>query len=326
MLPGQVVIEMRAAGLCGTDLSLYHWTETMVRQFTPRLPLVMGHEFSGVVAGVGQGVDRVKVGDRVTACPILFCGRCPFCLAGRHSICDDRPLLGLGIDGCFARYVAVRQENVYPLPPEASFEAGAMTELLCVVLHALARIPVGPGDTVAVLGPGPLGFLVMLGARAAGASRLVMTGLEADAARLKAAAALGAHTVLAGPADDPAGAVRELTRGLGADVVFECTGHPGAVPQGLALLRKGGRLGVLGMGHAASSFNTAILAFHEVELVGTRAYGPREWERSSDVLASRQFPLESLITHRLPLQDAVRGIALMENREGLKILFHPDWS
>jgi threonine dehydrogenase-like Zn-dependent dehydrogenase len=319
------VIEMRAAGLCGTDLSLYHWTDSMVRQFTPQPPLVMGHEFAGVVAGVGSGVERLKVGDRVTACPIMFCGRCPYCLAGRHSICDSRPLLGLGIDGCFARFVAVREENVYPLPPEVSFEAGAMTELLCVVLHALARVPVGPGDTVAVLGPGPLGFLVLLGARAAGASRLVMAGLPADAARLQVAASLGAHTIVAGPAD-PAGAVRDLTRGMGADVVFECTGHPGAVPQGIALLRKGGRLGVLGMGHEASSFNTALLAFREIELVGARAYGPEEWRRSYDVLAGRQLPLESLITHRLPLQEASRGIGLMDRKEGLKILFHPDWS
>jgi threonine dehydrogenase-like Zn-dependent dehydrogenase len=287
--------------------------------------MVMGHEFAGVVAQVGPGVTGLKLGDRVTANPMLYCGHCYFCKAGRHSICDNRPQLGLGLDGCFARYIAVRQENVYPLPPEATFEAAAMSEVLCVALHALDRIPVGPGDTVAVVGPGPMGFLVLLAARAAGASRLVMTGLKVDGDRLQVAKSLGAHTIVADEAD-PAEGIRELTRGLGADVVFECAGHPSGVPQALELVRKGGRIGVLGQGYADSSFNTAILSYREVELIGIRSYDPKVWHRSYDVLASRQMPLEALITHRLPLEEAARGIELMKSKQGLKIMFTPNWA
>jgi threonine dehydrogenase-like Zn-dependent dehydrogenase len=323
--PGQVVIEVQAAGLCGTDLSLYNWKESMVRVFKPKPPMVMGHEFAGVVAQVGPGVTGLKLGDRVTANPMLYCGQCYFCKAGRHSICDNRPQLGLGLDGCFARFIAVRQENVYPLPPEATFEAAAMSEVLCVALHALDRIPVGPGDTVAVVGPGPMGFLVLLAARAAGASRLVMTGLKVDGDRLQVAKSLGAHTIVADEAD-PAEGIRELTRGLGADVVFECAGHPSGVPQALELVRKGGRIGVLGQGYADSSFNTAILSYREVELIGIRSYDPKVWHRSYDVLASRQMPLEALITHRLPLEEAARGIELMKSKQGLKIMFTPNWA
>ena len=323
--PGQVVIEVQATGLCGTDLSLYNWAESMVRQFKPKPPMVMGHEFAGVVAHVGAGVTGLRVGDRVTANPMIYCGQCYYCKAGRHSICDNRPQLGLGLNGCFARFIAVRQENVYPLPPETSFEAAAMSEVLCVALHALDRIPVGPGDTVAVVGAGPMGFLVLLAAKAAGASRLVMTGLSVDADRLKVARSLGAHTVVADQAD-PAEAVRELTRGLGADVVFECAGHPSGVPQALSLARKGGRIGVLGQGYADSSFNTTILSYRELELIGIRSYDPKVWHRSYDVLASRQFPLESLITHRLPMEEAARGIELMKSKQGLKIMFTTDWA
>lgn len=323
--PGQVVIEVRATGLCGTDLSLYNWKESMVKQFKPEPPLVMGHEFAGVVCQVGPGVTGLRVGDRVTANPIIYCGQCYFCKAGRHSICDNRPMLGLRFNGCFARFIAVRQENVYPLPPEASFEAAAMSEVLCVALHALDRIPVGPGDTVAIVGAGPMGFLVLLAAKAAGASRLVMTGLSVDAERLKVAQSLGAHTIVADQVD-AAEAVRDLTRGLGPDVVFECAGHPSGVPQALSLARKGGRIGVLGQGYADSSFNTAILSYREVELIGVRSYDPKVWHRSYDVLASRQFPLESLITHRLPMEEAARGIELMESKQGLKIMFTPDWA
>lgn len=323
--PGQVVIEVQATGLCGTDLSFYDWAESMVRQFKPKPPMVMGHEFAGVVCQVGPGVTSLRVGERVTANPIMYCGQCYYCKAGRQSICDNRPQLGLGLNGCFARFIAVREENVYPLPPEASFEAAAMSEVLCVALHALDRISVGPGDTVAMVGPGPLGFLVLLAARAAGASRLVMTGLRVDADRLKVATSLGAHTIVVDETD-PAEVVREMTRGLGADVVFECAGHPSGVPQALNLVRKGGRIGVLGQGHADSSFNTAILSYREAELIGVRAYGPKVWHRSYDVLAQGQFPLECLITHRLALEDAARGVELMKSKQGIKIMFTPHWA
>jgi threonine dehydrogenase-like Zn-dependent dehydrogenase len=320
-----VLIEVRATGICGTDLSLYSWADSMIRQFKPTPPMVMGHEFAGVVAEVGREVSGLRVGDRVTANPMMYCGECYYCRSGRHSICDNRPLLGLGLNGCFARFVAVRKANVHLLPPEVSFEAAAMSEVLCVALHAFDRIPVGPGDTVAVVGPGPMGFLVLLAARAAGASRLVMTGLKVDADRLSVAASLGAHTIVV-EETDPGDAIRALTRGLGADVVFECAGHPSGVPQALELARKGGKIGVLGQGYADSSFNTAIVSYREVDLIGIRAYDPRVWHRSYDVLQSGRFPLETLVTHRLPLEEAARGIELMKNKEGLKILFTPSWA
>lgn len=325
LLPGRVAIEVRAAGICGTDLSLYHWPESMVREFKPNLPVVMGHEFSGVVSALGAGVSRFKVGDRVTANPVMSCGTCLYCRTGRPQVCDDRPLLGVGLNGCFARYVAVREENVFPLPPQVSFETGAMNEVLCVALHALGRIPVSLGDTVAVVGAGPMGFLILLAAQAAGASRLIMTGLGVDRDRLKVAASLGAHTVVANEAD-PAEVVRDLTRGLGADVVFECAGHPSGVPQALRLVRKDGRVGILGMGSGESSFNTAMLSHREIEMVGTRAYDPKVWHRSYDVLASGKVPLEKIVTHHLPLQGAPRGIELMKNKEGLKTLLTPYWA
>lgn len=321
---GQVMIEVRAAGICGTDLSLYTWSDSMIREFTPALPVVLGHEFSGVVAAADSGVRRFRVGDRVTVNPVMYCGTCLYCQMGRPQVCDRRPLMGVGLHGCFARFVAVREENVFPLPPEVSFELGALNEVLCAALHALDRISVGPGDTVAVIGAGPMGFLILLAAQAAGASRLVMTGLAVDRDRLQIAASLGAHTVIVDESD-PAAVVRDLTRGVGADVAFECAGHPAGFPQALRLVRKGGRIGILGMGTGESSFNTAILSYREIEVVGTRAYDPKVWHRSYDVLASGQVPLEKIVTHRLPLMEAARGLELMKSREGLKVLLIPTW-
>jgi threonine dehydrogenase-like Zn-dependent dehydrogenase len=170
-----------------------------------------------------------------------------------------------------------------------------------------------------------MGFLVLLGAQAAGASQLVMTGLAVDRDRLKVAESLGARTIVV-EETDPAEVVRGLTRGLGADVVFECAGQPSGVPQALALVRKGGRIGVLGQGYADSAFNTAILSYREVELIGIRAYDPKAWHRSYDVLASGKIPLEKLVTHRLPLEETEQGIELMKTKQGLKILFIPSWA
>jgi 2-desacetyl-2-hydroxyethyl bacteriochlorophyllide A dehydrogenase len=323
--PGEVVIEVKAAGICGTDLSLHAWAGSMVREYRPEPPLVMGHELAGTVAAVGPGAEGLGIGTRVIANPIMYCGRCYHCRAGRPSICDDRPMLGVRLHGCFARFVAVRRENVFPLPPGVPFETGALAEVLCVGLHALDRVPVTAGDTVVVVGPGPLGAVMLLAARAAGASRVVVVGLESDRERLGLVASLGAVTITA-DREDPAAALRELTRGLGADVVFECAGHPSAIVLALGLVRKGGRIGVLGQGYADAAFNPAVLSYRELELVGVRSYDPRVWHRSHDVLASGQMPLERLVTHRLPLEEAVRGIELMKTRAGLKILFTPSWA
>ena len=321
---GHVVIEVRAAGLCGTDLSLYNWTESMVREFRPAPPLVMGHEFAGVVQQVGAGVTRFQAGDRVTANPIMYCGRCGYCQAGRPSICQNRPQIGLQLHGCFARYVAIREENVYPIPPDVPFETAAMSEVLCVSLHALDRVSVNPGDAVVVVGAGPMGFLMLLAARAAGASRLVMTGLGTDRHRLAIAESLGARTIIIDE-QDPGPIVLDLTQGLGADVVFECAGHPDGLPQALALARKGGTIGVLGQGTAPSTFNTAVLSYREVSVVGIRSYDPRAWQRSYAILASGAMPLDRLITHRLPMQDVAAAIELMRNRQALKVVLTPEW-
>lgn len=317
-----MLIEVRAAGVCGTDLGLYKWAESLVREYRPEPPLVMGHEFAGVVRAVGKGVTRFKAGDRVTANPVMACGACYFCRAGRQSICNNRPMLGVRLNGCFAQYVSVREENVFPVPPGVPFEVAAMSEILCVALHALDRVPVRTGETVAVVGAGPAGFLTFLAAQAAGAARIVMTGRAADRQRLEVADSLGVRTVVVDE-EDPAEVLRSLTAGLGADVVFECAGHPSAVPQALSLVRKGGRIGILGQGYGESRFNTALISYREVELIGVRAYDPNVWGRSYDVLASGKIPLARVVTHRLPLEDAERAMELMTSRQGLKILFTP---
>lgn len=312
----QVVIGVRATGICGTDISFYDGAEDTVREYRPRLPVVMGHEFAGEVVAIGQEVGGLRPGDRVTANPILYCRSCHFCRTGQTNICLNRPLLGLGLQGCFAEYVALREENVFRVPEGVPYDIAAMSEVLCVSLHALERAAPGPGDAVAILGPGPLGMLLLVAARAAGASPIIMVGLAEDAARLRLAQELGAIPVNA-QAQDPAATVRDLTGGLGADVVFEAAGHPAAVPQALHLVRRRGRVAVLGLGYDPAAFNTAELVYGEISLIGSRAYTPATWRRLPAVLAAQRSLLARLATHHLPLHRAAEGIGLMKGRVGL---------
>ncbi len=240
--PGDVLIQVKAAGLCGTDLHVYDWPENIVREYKPKLPLIMGHEFAGTVIQAGPQVKNIKPGDRVTAMPVLYCGHCYFCRAGEENICDNRPLLGLGTQGAFAQYISIRSPNVYPLDEQVSFEMGAMSELACVGLHALERARVTGGDTVAVVGVGPLGLMMTIMAKHFGGTRVFATGLEADRGRLEIAGKIWAIPILV-DREDPKQRILDLTGGLGADVVFETAGTGAGVAQCLNIVRKGGRIG-----------------------------------------------------------------------------------
>lgn len=320
--PQEVLIEVKAAGLCGTDVHVYDWPENIVREYKPKLPLVMGHEFSGVVAEIGAQVNNVKLGDRVTVMPVLYCGDCYFCRDGKENICDHRPMLGIGAQGTFAQYIAVRSHNIFLLDEQVSFELGAMSELTCVGLHAVDRARLTGGDAVAVVGAGPLGLMMTIMAKHFGATRVFTTGLEADRDRLEIARKIGAIPIVVNR-EDPKRRIFELTAGLGADVVFETAGTGAGVVQSLDIVRKGGRVGILGQGHESAEIQTATLSFREIELIGTRAYTPKDWKRVSAALLKAERDLLQMITHRLPLSKAEEGIRLMKSREGLKVILIP---
>jgi (R,R)-butanediol dehydrogenase/meso-butanediol dehydrogenase/diacetyl reductase len=178
------------------------------------------------------------------------------------------------------------------------------------------------GDRVAVVGAGPLGFMMTILAKHSGATRVFVTGLEADRERLKLAEKIGVIPLMV-ESVDPRQQILEYTGGLGADVVFETAGSPSGVTQSLNIVRKGGRVSILGQGHESTEIATAMLSLREIELVGTRAYTPKNWQRVSPMLLTAQQDLNQIITHRLPLSLAEEGIKLMKVREGLKVMVFP---
>ena len=320
--PQEILIEVKAAGICGTDIHLYDWADRMVREYKPQLPVIMGHEFSGRIRDMGSQVKGFQAVDNVTACPILYCGRCHYCMNGQHNICNHRPQLGLGLNGGFAQFVAVREENVYKLDDTIAFDIGALSELTCVGIHAIEKIQLAPGDAVAVVGCGPLGLLMAILAGHSGAGSVFITGLKQDRERLELANKIGAEPIAVDQAD-PREYIFERTNGLGVDIVFESAGTPSGVAQSIDIVRKGGRVSILGQGHDSTEIATAMLSYREITLVGTRAYTKKDWDSVSDTLLSAAEDLRHMITHRIPLEHTEEGIERMKARQGMKIIIEP---
>lgn len=321
--PDEVVIRVRAALICGTDLSMYDWKPEWAKEYAPTLPVVMGHECVGEIVASGSQARRYRVGDRVAPFPIIYCGTCEFCRAGRPAICLNRPMLGMGAPGVFAEYVAVREENVYPVPEELPWETAAMTELMCVALHAVNRVTFMPGESVYIAGPGPVGLALAVAAIGSGAGQVFVSGLAADAARLDLARELGATPVVV-DREDVGVFMGAQTRGRGVDLAFEASGHPNGFEQCMQTVRRGGRIGMVGQGAASATLASNQVSYREVDLFGIRGSTTAVWRRAGAFLVRNERAVNKLVTHRLPLSRGTEGFGMMKGRTGVKVLLQTD--
>ncbi len=317
--PRDVLIAVKRAGVCGTDLSLYDWNRLITEGYKPDIPIVMGHEFAGEVVEVGGEVSGIRMGDHVVVNPALTCGRCRFCQAEQSMLCPARQLLGLQTAGAFAEYAVAPAGNVYVVPEGMPWDLAAMAEPFAVALRGLERVPISPGAVVAVVGPGSIGFCMLAALKLAPVAHVIMVGIEEDRERLSMAARMGATTACIGR-DDPQDVVRDLTEGFGADIVFETAGHPAAFATAIKLARRGGRVGLLGLPHEDASLNTAAVALAEHQLIGVRAYDVSTWRRVPALLQRASADLSKVVTHRVPLDRFERGVELTRSRSGLKVL------
>ncbi|MFQ5927365.1 MAG: L-threonine 3-dehydrogenase, partial [Terriglobia bacterium] len=240
--PHDVLVQVRAASICGTDLHIYHWHPSMQARIKP--PLIFGHEFCGVVERVGSGVNAIRPGDFVSAEMHVTCGRCLQCRIGQAHICQNLKIIGLDLDGCFAQYVKIPEANIWKLDPAIPVDSAAILDPLGNAVHAVLAGEIA-GLSVAVIGCGPIGLLALEVARACGAA--ARYAVEVKPPRLELARRLGATAVFNPQQDDVVGKIREATGGAGADVVLEMSGNPDAVRLGFQLLRAGGRISLLGL-------------------------------------------------------------------------------
>lgn len=321
--PNDVLIKIDVAGICGTDMKVYEWAPAIAARVGSSLPRVMGHEGAGVIQSVGSAVRNVAPGDRVVPISIHYCRECRFCRQQRSEICDNRPTLGIESDGVYAQYLKVPADRVTPIPDHISSEVGSLLDPIAVGLQAFERVPVTSDDVVAIVGAGTIGLIVALAAKAYSPRRLFLFGLEADRERLRLASSIGIEAI---EAQDPAVArkvVESVTDGYGADVVFEAAGHPSGVLASISLARKGGTVGLIGLPFHPTEIHTAPLIWAEKTLVPIRGFSQEAWDRALEYLSEGRVDFTPLITHRLPLGEAGRGLEMLERREAMKVILLP---
>ncbi|MBU1206947.1 MAG: alcohol dehydrogenase catalytic domain-containing protein [Proteobacteria bacterium] len=325
--PEEVLIRVKAVGICGSDVHIYEWTPGY-EGLAEYMPLVLGHEFAGEVAKVGSQVSGVKIGDRV-AYQGGSCGQCLYCNTGRHSLCDQRKAAGrIGLEkkGGMAEYVAVsvRQNFLPQIPAGVSFEEAAQGQPTAEALHIVEQAGISLGEPVVVLGAGPIAVTAAQAAKANGASPVIVTGLTRDKARLEIAKSLGADVTIDVEKEDPVEKVRAMTGGLGAAKVLEVSGSPKAFNQGLELLRKGGTLVCFGIYPENISVDFTRRVVREMKIIrGVYGASRLGWNKVLSFMASGQIRVAPLITHRLPLEQVDEGFRACQQRKAMKVILLP---
>jgi threonine 3-dehydrogenase len=312
----EVLIRVRRAGVCGTDVHIYEWDAWASGRCRP--PFIVGHEFAGDVVEVGTLVTDVRVGDRVTAEGHIVPEMSFFSRTGQAHVDPQTKIIGVDRDGCFAEYIAMPARNVWHLDDAISYEVGGIHDPMGNAFHTALTAPI-PGSVVLVTGCGPIGCFAVGITRAAGASRVIAT--DPNPRRRELAKAMGAHDVV-GP-DGAAAAVATASRGLGADVVLEMSGVPAAVHQALALVRPGGRVQLLGIPSKPFEIDLAT----EVIFKGTTIYGVvgrrmyDTWLQMTQFLRSGSFDPTPVITHRMPMEKFDEAMRLIQAGDAGKIVF-----
>lgn len=316
----EATIEVHAAGICGSDLHVY---ESLAGYEWIQLPVILGHEFAGKVVEIGKRVSRFKIGDRVTAEPAVQCQHCFFCRIGRPNICENRITYGLARNGAFARFIAYPEHALFRLPDSIGFEEGACLEPLGVALHALENSRFQPGDSVMILGPGPIGLFLAQILAVSGAHKTFLVGLAADRARLEMGVRLASAEILHSEDKSLPEKVRAQTGGLGPDIVFDCSGSAIAGGQAIQLVRAGGQVVWVSIFQEKVSLDGNTLVRKEVDLQASRSRVPQTWFRAMRFLEGKRVRALDLVTHRVGLDRAPALFETLLRREGIKGLILP---
>lgn len=322
--PSSIVVRVEACGLCGSDIRNFH-----AGLRSGAKGQIMGHELAGSVTQVGAAVSRFKVGEAVAIAPDVSCGLCYYCRRGLVNLCVDHRMIGTHWPGGFAQFIHLPAEilthgMVHPMPPGLSWAQGALAEPASSVLAAQQNAGVGIGDTVLIIGDGPIGCLHIEVARARGASRVIMVGL----ARLAQARAFSPDALVDAASQDPVAEVKKLTDGLGADVAIVATPVDKTQAQGVEAVRKRGTVilfGGLPKNAPTATLNTNLIHYNEIRVVGAFSYPATMHETALAVIQSGRIDASKHFTMTVPLEGIVKGIRAAEAGEALKVLVRP-WS
>jgi threonine 3-dehydrogenase len=318
-----VLVRVKVASICGTDLHIYNWDPWAQGRIVP--PLIPGHEFCGHVAAVGSEVTSVKEGDFVSAEMHVACGKCLQCRTGQAHICQSVKIIGIDQNGAFADYVAIPELNIWKLDPAIPQEYASILDPLGNAVHAALAGDLA-GKSVAITGCGPIGLFAIAVARACGAAQVF--AIEINQYRRNIALQMKADLVLDPATEDVRTIVRDHTNGYGVDVLLEMAGHRDAVRLGFDILRTGGRVSLLGIASRPMELDLARdIIFKGATVLGINGRKVFEtWYQMTALLKAGKLELHPVITNRLPISDFSKGMDLLNSGKASKILLYTDGS
>ncbi len=316
--PGQILVQIKATGICFTDVTILN-NLYKGRKPVP-IPIILGHEGAGVIAELGPGVSDQKVGDRVALEALSGCGRCLQCQKGFKNMCVDWDHVGITCHGTFAEYLVLPANLAHKMPDDMDFADAAFMEPLSLVVRSLEKVLPMVGETVAILGPGSLGMFHLQAFKAAGASKVIMVGLEQDRYRFEIASKLGADHIINISEQDPIEAVLEYTDGQGADIVIETANSPKATQMTFDLAAPLARVVLFGL-YPEASFSPVQMLRKGLTVFGDVALVPRQFLRAMNWVLSGKVSAQKMITKRFSLDRAEEAFEAGRQGETVKVLF-----
>lgn len=319
--PDDVLIRVRSAALCGTDLHILDWN-AWAQGAGIKLPCILGHECSGDVEAIGVNVKNCKVGDKVVAETHIPCGTCYQCLNGEQHICNNLKIFGVHTNGCFAEFAVIPSVCARKIPADISHDVGSIMEPLGTAFRAALETKVG-GANVVVLGCGPIGLLAVASCKTLGAAQTIATDISPY--RLDIATQVGADKVLNPIEDNVVQQIMAATDGVGVDVVIEASGNIAALKQSFGFLRKGGTVAIIGLpGQPIELELGKEVVFKEATVIGIHGRRMFEtWTRMERLLNVDKLDVKPVITHRMSLDDWQEGVRLAKSGQASKVIFNP---
>jgi len=321
MKEDEVLIEVKAVSVCGSDLHIYH----DAHPYWP--PVILGHEFSGVIAEVGKEVKGWKIGDRIVSeTRTGSCGICYMCQSGFPQVCEQKRPYGIGINGAYTKYVAGPARLLHRLPDNIPFEVGAVIEPTAIcVTSILERSRLQAGESLVITGPGPIGLISLAIVKAAGAGLVGITGTSSDEGiRFEKARELGADFMIVVDKENPVQKVLEMTNGLGVDVLIETSGSGKAIYQAFEMVRRLGRIcaiGISGKEEVPIPYDRGIFKALRYDFCFSSSW--TAWETTIGLISKGVLPIEKIITHQLPLEKWEEAFRLLENLQAAKVILIP---
>jgi threonine dehydrogenase-like Zn-dependent dehydrogenase len=316
----EVLVKVKNTGICGTDIHIYNG------EIKIETPIILGHEFSGVVEKIGKNVKNYFIGDKVAVEPNIVCGKCYACrMSDRNFYCKELKAIGIHRNGAFAQYVKSREENLYSIPVELSFEEAALLEPLACCVRGINRMSIKTGDIVAVFGAGPIGLMLSQLAIVSGATSVIQTDIDKD--KLKLAKKLGVNHVIDASEEDPLEQIMKITDGYGVAKSIEAVGRKETLNQALQVLCKGGNLHIFGVSPQNLIWKIKPFELYSKELtITTSNSGPFTFQQAISIASTKKVKLKPLISHIFKLEEIKTVFEKIENKEDkmVKVLIKPN--